>query len=139
MSMPASPELSGSLKRISPCPPPKSDWKATAKMRVDELEGLLEFVARDFVELVDRELRVLDGLHEVVALAPQEVLALLAFLEFLERHHVDRAHGFDARLHFVVVGFGGDQIFAGEQLACSCCAINSSGCALSSETQVCRR
>ena len=81
------------------------------ELRVDEGERVFKFCARDFVELVNSELRVLDGLHEVVALAPQEVFALLAFLEFLKRHHVDRAHGLDARFHFVVTRFSGDQLF----------------------------
>ena len=39
-----------------------------------------------------------DRLHQIVALARQEGVALLAFLEFLERHHVDRTHGFQALL-----------------------------------------
>ena len=86
--------------------------KGDGELRVDESEGVLELLARDFVELVNGELRVLDGLHEVVAFAAQETFALLAFLKFLERHHVDRAHGFDARLHFVVIRFGGDELFA---------------------------
>ena len=87
-------------------------------MRVDEVEGFLEFLARHLVEFGDGELRVLDRLHQVVALAAQEAFALLAFLKFLERHHVHRAHRFDARLHFVVVRFGGDQFFADQQLRC---------------------
>ena len=85
-------------------------------MRVDEVEGFFEFLPRNLIEFVDRELRVFDGLDQVVALAPQEFFALLAFLEFFERHHVHRAHRFDARLHFVVIRFGGDQIFADQQL-----------------------
>ncbi len=57
------------------------------------------------------------GLHQIVAFAAQENLALFAFLEFFESHHVHGAHGFDARLHFVVTRFGGDQFFADQQLA----------------------
>ena len=86
------------------------------ELRVDEGEGVLEFLARDFVEFVNGELRILDGLHEIVALAAHKTFALLAFLEFLERHHVDGAHGFDARLHLVEIRFGGDQLFADEKL-----------------------
>ena len=107
-------------------------------MRVDEVERFLEFLFGDGIELVDGELRILDGSDQVVAFAAQERVALLAFLEFLERHHVDRAHGVDAGFHFVVAGFGGDQIFADQQLAL-CSAISSSGWALSSVTQVWRR
>ncbi len=85
-------------------------------MRIDEVEGLLKFLSRDLLELLNGELRVLNRLHEVVALATQKFLALLAFLEFLERHHVHGAHGFDARFHLVVICFGGDEFFAHEKL-----------------------
>ena len=139
MSMPVSPELSGSPRRISPCPPPKSDGKGDGEVGVDEVERFLEFLFGDGVELVDGELRVLDGSDQVVAFAAQESVALLAFLEFLERHHVDRAHGVDAGFHFVVIGFGGDEIFADQRADACCSAISSSGCALSSVTQVWRR
>ena len=58
-SMPRSPELSGSVRRISPVPPPKSVRKASAKLRVDNGEGLFEFLTRHGVELVDGLLGVL--------------------------------------------------------------------------------
>ena len=51
------------------------------EMRVDEVERFLEFLPRDLIELGDGELRVLDRLHQIVALAPQEILALLALLD----------------------------------------------------------
>jgi len=38
-----------------------------------------------------------------VALAAEESESLLALVVLFERHHVDRAHGFDSRLHFVVL------------------------------------
>ena len=44
-------------------------------------------------------------------------LALFALLEFFERHHVHRAHRFHARLHFVVIRLGCDQLFADQELA----------------------
>ena len=43
MSMPASPELSGSPSRISPCPPPKSDWNAMAKCALMKLKASSNF------------------------------------------------------------------------------------------------
>jgi len=42
MSMPASPELSGSVKRISAMPPPKMVWKASEKLLLMAWEGVLE-------------------------------------------------------------------------------------------------
>ena len=81
-----------------------------------KLKSLLEFLPRHLIEFVDGQLRVLDRLHQVVAFPPQKLLALFAFLEFLERHHIHRPHGFHARFHFVVIRFGGDQILADQQL-----------------------
>jgi hypothetical protein len=48
-------------------------------------------------------------------LAAQERIALFALLIFLERHHVHRAHGLDARFHFIEVRLGGDESFARQQ------------------------
>ena len=90
--------------------------KGDGEVGVDEVERFLEFLLGDGVELVDGELRVLDGGDQVVAFAAQESVALLTFLEFLEGHHVDRAHGVDPGFHFVVAGFGGDEIFADQEL-----------------------
>ena len=54
--------------------------------------------------------------EQVVSLAPQELFALLALAVFLERHHVDRAHRLDPRLHLVVVRFRRDEILADQQV-----------------------
>ena len=97
-------------------PPPKRVWKATAKLGVDCREGIFEFLPRDLIEFGDGLLRILDGFDEIVALAAQERVALLTFLVFLERHHVDRAHGFDARFHVVVGRLRGGEFFAGQQI-----------------------
>ena len=85
------------------------------EMGVDHGEGLFEFLARDLVELGDGLLGIGDGLQQVLALAAQEFESLLALVVFLERHHVHRAHGFDARLHLAVLGVGGGQFVAGQQ------------------------
>ena len=115
MSMPASPELSASVKRISAVPPPKMVWNASEKFVLMACEGLLKFFLGDDVQLRDGLLRVRDGLQQVVALARQEGEALLAFVEFLQRHHVHRAHGLDALFHFAIAGFGGRQFFAAHE------------------------
>src|SRR6185437_12571869 len=54
--------------------------ESDGELLVDESEGFLELQARHLIELGDRELGILDGLHQIVALAAQEFLALLAFL-----------------------------------------------------------
>ncbi len=84
-------------------PPPNSVWNAVAKCLVDDREGFLEFLFADLIELRDGLLRIGDGLQQVVPLAAEEFEPLLAFIVFLERHHVDRAHGLDAGLHLVVL------------------------------------
>ncbi len=86
------------------------------EVRVDDGKGLFEFLPRDLVEFGDGLLGIGDGLQQVLALAPQEAEALFALVVFLERHHVDRAHGFDARFHLVILRVGGSQFF-GRQAA----------------------
>ncbi len=105
MSMPASPELSGSVKRISAVPPPKIVWNAVVKLRVDGRKRLFELFLGDQVEFLDGLLRVSDRLQQVVAFARQESEALFALVELFQRHHVHRAHVFNALLHFAIVGF----------------------------------
>ncbi len=90
--------------------------ESLAKIAVDDGESLFEFLPRDRIELGDGLLRVLNGLDEVVALAREECVALIAVLILLESHHVDRPHGFEALLDAHVAGFGGDQFLAGEKL-----------------------
>jgi len=79
------------------------------------VESVLEFFLGGEVEFGDGLLRVDNRLQQVVALARQEGEALLAFVELFERHHVDRAHGLDALLHFAIVHFSNGQLFAGHE------------------------
>ena len=72
MSMPASPELSGSVKPHLARAAAEERLERDGEMRVDDREGLLEFLPRNLIEFGDRLLRVADRLHQVVALAPQE-------------------------------------------------------------------
>ena len=114
-SMPASPELSDFGQAHFRGAAAKDRVERFGEVVVDGVERLLEFFARDQVELGDGLLRVGDRLQQVVALARQEREALLALVELFERHHVHRAHRFDARLHLAVVGFGDRQLFAGDE------------------------
>jgi hypothetical protein len=82
---------------------------------VDGVESQFKFFLGGLVELNDGLLRVGDGSQQVVALAREEGEALLAFVEFFKRHHVDGTHGFDALLHLAVIGFRDGQLFAGHE------------------------
>src|SRR5271156_2574149 len=85
-------------------------------MRIYEIKRLFKFLPRHLVQLIDRKLRILNGRHQIIPLPPQESIALLALLEFLQRHHVHRTHGVHARLHLVVIRFRRDQLLARQQL-----------------------
>ena len=115
MSMPASPELSGFGQAHFRHAAAEDCVERVGEIRVDGVEGLLEFFLGDQVEFRDGLLRVGDGLQQVVAFARQEREALLALVVFLERHHVDGAHGLDALLHLAIVRFGHGQFFAGHE------------------------
>ncbi len=106
MSMPQSVRFVSSVRRISPDPPPNSVWNASRKLLVDGLERFGEFLARYFVDLLDRFLGVADGIEQVLPLRAQEIVALLALLEFLERLRIDRPQRFDARADLVVLPLG---------------------------------
>ena len=83
---------SGSVSRMNAWPPPKSFVKVCREVLVDDLERLVELHARDLVDLLDRRLRVLDRLDQVLALRLQEPMPLGRLVVLLERHHVHRAH-----------------------------------------------
>ena len=89
--------------------------KSFGEILVNGVEGQFEFFLGGLVQLGDGLLRVRDGLQQVVALAGEEREALLAFVKFLERHHIDGAHGFDALFHLAVIRFGVGQLFAGHE------------------------
>ena len=94
--------FSWSVSRISPVPPPNSVWNTSLEVLVDGVEGLGELLARDQVDLLDGLFGVADGIEQVLPLRAQEVVALLRFLELLERLRVHRAEGFDRLPHLVV-------------------------------------
>ena len=88
------------------------------KVLIDDCKGLVEALLGNFVNFTDGEPGVLNGRQQVVALFGQEAVALLALLEFLQRHHVDGADVFQFVLDFVVAGFrlgqrGADQAVIG--------------------------
>src|SRR6266571_4639407 len=91
MSIPASPELSGSVNRISAMPPPKIAWNASEKLLL--------------IEFHDGLLRVGHRFQQIIAFSRQGREPLLALVEFLERHHVDRSHILDPLLHLAIVRF----------------------------------
>src|ERR1017187_8880001 len=64
-------------------------------MRVDGLERLGEFPARNLVDLLNRLLRVAYGIDQVLPLRGQEIQALLRFLELLQRGGIYRSQRFD--------------------------------------------
>ena len=105
---------------------------------VDLVERLFELLAREGVDLLDRRLRVLDRVEQIFALRFEERVTLGGFLVFLERHHVDRAHGVEARAHLAI-----DLVFDGEFVrrddsGMVASAINSSRCTPRSFRQVSR-
>ena len=67
------------------------------EVKIDDRERFLEFQFADFVEFRDRLVRVGDRLQKIGAFAAQKIEPLFALVVFLERHHVDRAHGLDPR------------------------------------------
>ena len=81
---------------------------------VDAGEGLVEFGARDQIDLLDGLLRVFDRLHQVGALRLKEAVALGGLLVLVEGHHVHRAHLLDALAQGAAGLLFGGQLFAGE-------------------------
>ncbi len=56
------------------------------------------FCVRDLIDFLDGGLRVFDGVEQVFALSFEEAVPIRRFLVLLERHHVDRSHGFELLL-----------------------------------------
>ena len=77
---------------------PEQLAKCRAEVFVDPRKSLVELRPRNFVDLFDRGLRVVDGVQQILALGLQKFVALGGLLVFLERHHVHRPHGFEPLL-----------------------------------------
>ena len=99
MSMPDSFEFSASVRLHEGLAAAEELGEGDGEVVVDDLEGLVELeVPRDVVDLLDGGLGVLDRFEQVLALAFHEGVALGGLGVLFERHHVDRAHGFEALL-----------------------------------------
>ena len=96
MSSPLSAWFSSSVSAqegLSALEEPREDLR---EVLVDPRKGLVELGARNLIDLLDGLLRVLDRLHQVLALRLEEAVALGGLLVLVERHHVHRAHLLDA-------------------------------------------
>ncbi len=71
---------------------PRKDLR---EVLVDARKCFVEFLARNLVDLLDRLLRVLDGIDEILALRFEEGVPVSGFLVLFECHHVDRSHLLD--------------------------------------------
>jgi hypothetical protein len=96
-------------------PPPKSFLNVALEVFVDLGEGFLELLARDFVDLFDGGGGVLDGGDQVFALGFEERVALGGLAVLFERHHVDRAHGFELGAHVAVETDRSGEFVAGDE------------------------
>ncbi len=83
---------------------------------VDARKGLVELGARNLVDLLDRLLRIFDGLDQILALRFEEAMALRCLLVLIERHHVDRAHLLDALAQRAAGFFFGGEGFVDQSL-----------------------
>src|SRR5258708_4925184 len=81
------------------------------KIVIDAVERLLEFLPRNQIQLRNRLLRIRNRLQQIIALPRQERKPLLALVVLLQRHHVHRAHRFDARLHLTIIRLRDRQLF----------------------------
>ena len=88
--------------------------KNPSKVLVDARQRFVEFGARNLIDLLDRLLRVFDGLDQVLALRGQEAMALGRFLVLIERHHVHRAHLLHPLAQTAAGLFFGGEFLAGE-------------------------
>src|SRR5437868_1443709 len=110
--------LSGTVRLRKPHLPgtaAEERLKSIREMRVDDGKSFFKFLARNLVQLADGLLRIRDGLQQIGAFALQEGEALFALVVLLDRHHVYRTHGLDARFHLLVLRFRGGQSIALEQ------------------------
>ena len=73
------------------------------KVAIDGFEGFQKLLARDLVDFADGLRGVFDGSQQVLALRVEKGEALFGFLEFFQRHHVDRSQILDARLELRAV------------------------------------
>ena len=109
MSMPLSAEFSSSVSRMKRLTAAEELGERQAEVFVDARERLVELRPRDLVDLLDGRLRVLDGVEQVLALRLQELVPLGDLGVLLERHHVHRAHRFQAILQLAAGIFFADQ------------------------------
>ncbi len=73
-----------------------------AEVLVHRVEGFFKAAPRFGVQLLDRLLRIANGIEQILPLRVEEVVALLRFLEFLESLGIHRPQGLDARANFLV-------------------------------------
>jgi len=106
MSMPLSARLVSSVSRISPRPPPNSTRKITRKWSLTASKASLKAPPRFNVQLLNRLLRIADGIEQILALRVQEVVALLRLLEFFQRLRIHRPQSLNPRPHFLVTLLG---------------------------------
>ncbi len=85
------------------------------KIVIDAVERLLEFLPRNQIQLRNRLLRIRNRLQQIIALPRQERKPLLALVVLLQRHHVHRAHRFDARLHLTIIRLRDRQLFPADE------------------------
>ncbi len=70
--------------------------EAFPEVQVHGFEGFQKLLTGDLIDLADGGTGILDGIEEILTLPGKEVEPLFAFLEFLQGHHVHRAHGIQA-------------------------------------------
>ena len=75
ISIPLSAWFSASVSRRKACPPWKSLRERQPEVLVDARERLVKLLPRNLVDLLDRRLRVLDGLDQILALRLKEARA----------------------------------------------------------------
>ena len=90
--------------------------KDMGEVLVDAGKSLVEFSARDLIDLLDGLLGVLNRLHQVRALRLQEAVTFGGFLVLVKRHHVHRAHLLDALAQPAAGLLFGGQRLAGQAL-----------------------
>ena len=98
MSMPLSSTSFSSTRIRSALPPPKTSVNIARKF-----SRICSNVSRNIsrvcdVDAVDHFQQLRLGLHEIVVLLAEELVALLGFLVFLDGHQVHRPHFVDALL-----------------------------------------